>query len=80
MSVNTVERALSELRDEGVVETFHGLGSFVRTAPEPEPANDEIEEIRERLARLETQMEEVYANLILHHPSESSDTATQEAG
>ncbi|MEV6073376.1 winged helix-turn-helix domain-containing protein [Nocardia sp. NPDC052001] len=80
VSVNTVERALTELRDEGLVETFHGLGSFVRSQPEPATAEDELEEIRERLARLETQMEEVYSNLVLNHPSATSDTSIEEAG
>ncbi|MFE2962025.1 GntR family transcriptional regulator [Nocardia tengchongensis] len=81
VSVNTVERALTELRDEELVETFHGLGSFVRSQPPAaETAEDELDDIRERLARLETQMEEVYSNLSLNHPAATSDTSIQEAG
>jgi DNA-binding GntR family transcriptional regulator len=35
VAVNTVERAIDELRKAGLVETLQGAGMFVREPPEP---------------------------------------------
>src|SRR5258708_27702677 len=35
VAVNTVERAIGELRQAGLVETLQGAGMFVREPPEP---------------------------------------------
>src|SRR5258708_16251150 len=35
VAVNTVERAIEELRKAGLVETLQGAGMFVREPPEP---------------------------------------------
>src|SRR5258707_3741441 len=35
VAVNTVERAIAELRQAGLVETLQGAGMFVREPPEP---------------------------------------------
>ncbi|MEU4841753.1 GntR family transcriptional regulator [Nocardia testacea] len=58
-AVNTVERALQELRENGLIETFHGVGTFVRTAKEPTSENAEIADLRARITTLEGQVAEL---------------------
>lgn len=60
VALGTVDRALDTLRALGLTETFQGLGTFVRTRNE-EP--DESTDLEARVARLEAQMMDVYANL-----------------
>ena len=68
MAINTAKSAVMLLRDEGLVVTQHGKGSFVRTqSPEGEPlardsGGDErvwqaIAEVRRRLADIERRLE-----------------------
>ncbi|MEV6340955.1 winged helix-turn-helix domain-containing protein [Nocardia vinacea] len=80
-ALNTVARAINELRDEGLVETFHGVGSFVQEpAPPTEDDNDdELGELRARVEQLEVMcarvehlealMMEVFSNLGLTYPA-----------
>lgn len=37
VAIVTVQRAIAQLRKEGLVETFHGRGSFVVKSPVPDP-------------------------------------------
>jgi len=70
-ALNTVARAIHELQTEGLVETFHGVGSFVQAA-EPAVGDDparEIEHLRARVEHLEAQMMEVLSNLGLQRPA-----------
>ncbi|MEU2043668.1 GntR family transcriptional regulator [Nocardia niwae] len=82
VALNTVDRAVDELRNDGLIETFHGVGSFVRAAAEPEQQSheDELEDLRERVARLETQMMDVYANMGLEYPAPAPRKSVKEAG
>lgn len=93
-ALNTVARAINELRDEGLVETFHGVGSFVQ-APAPPTGDDtdvaeELRRLRERVAALEVMcarvehlealMMEVFSNLGLTYPAaDPNTTASREA-
>ncbi|MFI7677195.1 GntR family transcriptional regulator [Actinophytocola sp. NPDC049390] len=68
VAINTVKAAVTLLRDEGLVVTQHGKGSFVRTQPAEgesltrDSGGDErvwqaIAEIRRRLADIERQLD-----------------------
>lgn len=49
----TVDQALALLRGEGLIDTQHGVGSFVREPPpEAEPAASEYESVMERVDEL----------------------------
>lgn len=61
VALGTVDRSLDVLRDEGLTETLHGVGSFVRASTPPNEGFEE--EIAARVAQLEAQMMDVYANL-----------------
>lgn len=93
-ALNTVARAIQELRSEGLVETFHGVGSFIRepSDAEGETAEDEtgdqsdlrarverLEEMCGRVEQLETLMMEVFSNLGLTYPNSSKATGAREA-
>lgn len=67
-ALNTVRDALEELRKQGLAETFQGVGTFVRTPPDPGPqpsskyaalveqigaVRDEVRLLRERVDDLE---------------------------
>ncbi|TVT50720.1 winged helix-turn-helix transcriptional regulator [Amycolatopsis rhizosphaerae] len=65
VAINTAKSAVTLLRDEGLVVTRHGKGSFVRTQPaEAEPASrgdddrlwQAIAEIRRRLGEIERRL------------------------
>lgn len=70
-ALNTVARAINELQNEGLVQTFQGVGSFVQTPPptddEEDPA-DALEQLRARVEQLEALMMEVFSNLGLSYP------------
>lgn len=59
VAVGTVKRALSVLRDQGLITTRHGMGSYVR-AHRPEQTGDagegDIAEIRRVLAALDERL------------------------
>jgi DNA-binding GntR family transcriptional regulator len=56
VAVNTVERAIKELRSAGVVETAQGAGMFVREPPDPAArpmaADQRIEDLESEVAAL----------------------------
>ncbi|MFC8043529.1 GntR family transcriptional regulator [Nocardia sp. NPDC057353] len=66
----TIDRALEVLRSEGLIETIHGVGTFVR-APKTD-AEVADEGLAARVARLEAQMMDVYANLGLNPSTDQS--------
>lgn len=61
--VNTVERGVEVLRQEGLVESIQGAGMFVLKAPAPAPASedDRLKDIERRLDLLECQMADTRA-------------------
>ncbi|MGW6335277.1 GntR family transcriptional regulator [Nocardia rhamnosiphila] len=73
VALNTVDRAVSELQKAGLIETHHGVGSFVRavTEPEQDPA-EQIAELRGRVTHLEEQLAAVYAHIGLTAPDTPS--------
>ncbi|MEV0357369.1 GntR family transcriptional regulator [Nocardia sp. NPDC050697] len=76
-SLGTIDRALDVLRSEGVIETIHGVGTFVRSPKsEADLAN---EGLAARVARLEAQMMDVYANLGLN-PSTDQPSSNRRVG
>jgi DNA-binding GntR family transcriptional regulator len=76
VALNTVDRAVSELQKAGLIETHHGVGSFVRSVPESEQQDPEkqIAELRTRVAKLEEQLAAVYAHIGLVDPNTSGST------
>lgn len=89
-ALNTVARAIQELRNEGLVETFHGVGSFIRdqTPKADAEAGDQpdllarverLEEMCGRLEQLETLMMEVFSNLGLAYPNAPKAHGAREA-
>lgn len=78
-ALNTVARAITELQNEGLVETFHGVGSFVQAPPaagEDADDTDEMEALRVRVEHLEALMQEVFSNLGLSYPDAPTATST----
>jgi DNA-binding GntR family transcriptional regulator len=82
VAVNTVERAIEELRKAGVVETAQGAGMFVREAPSdsgsPSPdtterlekLESEVADLREGLSLVQAQMMNLYQSRGLQYPHE----------
>jgi DNA-binding GntR family transcriptional regulator len=82
VAVNTVERAIEELRKAGVVETAQGAGMFVREASSdsgsPSPAaterlerlESEVADLREGLSLVQAQMMNLYQSRGLQYPHE----------
>ena len=71
VAINTVERAIQELRKAGVVETVQGAAMFVRDAPlssvSHRPIADRVDELesevaalREGFGRLQAQVMDLY--------------------
>jgi DNA-binding GntR family transcriptional regulator len=54
-SLNTVERAIDILRQEGLVLTSQGSGMYVRSPDEAEPSAD-FEAVMKRLDEMETEL------------------------
>ena len=80
VALNTVDRAVDELRKAGLLETFQGVGTFVRSQSETESEEDQLSDLRERVAHLETQMMEVYSNMGLTYPEQAPKKSIEEAG
>jgi DNA-binding GntR family transcriptional regulator len=62
VAVNTVERAIEELRKAGIVETAQGAGMFVREAP---PGGASSSAATERLEELESEVAALRKDLSL---------------
>ena len=56
VALNTVERAIEELRRAGYVETFQGKGMYARTPPVPQ-ASAEYAAISERISAIEARLD-----------------------
>jgi DNA-binding transcriptional regulator YhcF (GntR family) len=69
VAVNTVERAIKELRDAGVVETAQGAGMFVREPPDISlPTGQRLEKLESEVAHLRELVNVLHAQLIeLYH-------------
>lgn len=58
-SLNTVDSALGVLREKGLIESRQGRGTYVIEPPSnPPDREDEIEDLKARVARLEAWMDE----------------------
>lgn len=83
VAVNTVERAIEELRKAGIVETAQGAGMFVREAPPgsitASPATDkrledlesQVADLREAFSRLQAQVMNLYQSTGHQYPYEA---------
>lgn len=60
VALGTIERALGVLREDGLTETYHGKGTFIKASA---VASDTTTDLADRVTRLEAQMLDVYANL-----------------
>lgn len=66
VAVGTVKRALAVLRDQGLITTRHGMGSYVRVhAPDDtdDGREDELAEIRRAVATLAERLDAVERRL-----------------
>ncbi|MBH0780364.1 GntR family transcriptional regulator [Nocardia bovistercoris] len=73
VALNTVARAVTELQQAGLIETHHGVGSFVRTPPTPTPTLDEeVATLRGRVTALEGHLTALYEHLGIPQPSEAT--------
>lgn len=61
-SKGTIDKALGLLRDEGIAETIHGTGTFVRTPP-PDEASiaAQVERLTQQYRRLAQRVDELEA-------------------
>jgi GntR family transcriptional regulator len=73
VAVNTVERAIEELRQAGLVETAQGAGMFVReppsgSAPSPSATDKRVEELESEVAALRKDVSLLQAQVMnLYH-------------
>ncbi|OAB88801.1 GntR family transcriptional regulator [Janibacter melonis] len=84
VSRTVVREAVTRLRSEGLVETFHGRGSFVLALPEPSPFAAESTRIRTHddvLAMLDFRIgvESEAAALAAHHRTPTDERAIRAA-
>jgi DNA-binding GntR family transcriptional regulator len=66
VAVGTVKRALAVLREQGLITTRHGMGSYVRAHPSGETTDerqDELAEIRRTLTTLGERLDAVEQRL-----------------
>jgi DNA-binding GntR family transcriptional regulator len=63
VATGTVKRALGVLRDEGLIITRQGMGTYVRTHVGGGKDHDELADIRSALADLATRLEAVELRL-----------------
>ena len=80
VAVNTVERAIEELRKAGIVETAQGAGMFVRETPSDsaspsadttrrlEKLESEVVDLREELSLLQAQVMNIYQSRGQQYP------------
>ena len=68
----TVVRALDELRREGLVETRHGLGTFVLAPPEPSAEYLDVTRQLDELAGQVRQLQEKVARIEANQGSQSA--------
>ncbi len=80
VAINTVERAIEELRSAGRVETVQGAGMFVRapgsasgaadTTERLEELESEVADLREGFSRLQAQVMDLYQSTGQRYPYE----------
>jgi DNA-binding GntR family transcriptional regulator len=59
-SLNTIDGALSVLREKGLIESRQGRGTYVIEPPSSSPTReDEIEDLKARVARLEARVDDM---------------------
>lgn len=77
VSLGVVNQALRVLRDQGLVETYQGIGSFVRKRPAEDGMDDARwrAEIERRVGELEAHVEDLRANAGLEQSGTSRDIA-----
>jgi GntR family transcriptional regulator len=75
----TIDRALEVLRKEGIAETVHGSGTYVRDPGEPErPA--EYGELEQRVAAVEADLMDLRAKLGYEQHQQDSGRRDEHAG
>lgn len=87
VAVNTVERALAELRREGLIRSEQGAGSFVREPPKPKPdlppevvqLQGEARELRERVGAVEAALMDLYAKGGYPYPGHAAASGERKA-
>lgn len=89
VAINTVERAIDELRRAGVVETVQGAGMFVREAPRRSTApsadtavrleelSSEIAGLREEFDELKAQVMNLYSSMGQPYPQRAATSEPQ---
>jgi DNA-binding GntR family transcriptional regulator len=73
VAVNTVERAIKELRDAGLIQTAQGAGMFVLGAAESRPGapDERLQALESEVSRLKEDFAVLQAQIRdLHHGSE----------
>lgn len=72
-SLNTIDNALNVLRDKGRIESQQGRGTFVLEAPSTPDRDDEVAQLKNRVAHLEELVMELCARAGLPYaPTESA--------
>jgi DNA-binding GntR family transcriptional regulator len=77
-SLNTIDSALGVLREKGRIESRQGRGTFVIEPPSSPTREDELADLKDRVARLEARMAEVCARIELPYaPTEPASQGAQ---